>query len=186
MISAKNLKRISIIFYPTTIAIPLILAFSWGMLFEAFLAMIFISIIPFVMVGHYVKKQKIDMDIFEQNKRHIPFIMSLGSFALGVIIFKYIESPLLFTLCLAYLNVTIALLIINIKWKISVHAAGVAGAVTDAVYIFGLFLAPLFLLVPFIAWVRHKMGAHDEWQLLGGSILSISVSLLTFVTFYPI
>lgn len=186
MVSDRTFKAISIIFYPTNIAIPIIIAFSFSNVFEIILATVFISIIPFFLTAHYAKKRNINIDIFEQDKRHVPFIMSLASFALGVLVFRYLNSPLLYTLCLAYLNIAIALLVINTKWKISVHAAGVAGVATFATYIFGWIAAPLFILVPFMGWVRYKMNAHDLYQIIGGITVSIVISFLTFSAFYPI
>ncbi len=186
MVSDSNLKIISIIFYPTNIAVPIIIAFSLGNIVEMMLALVFISIIPFFLTAHYAKKKNINIDIFEQDKRHIPFIMSLASFALGALLFRYLNSTLLYTLCLAYLNIAIAFLVINTKSKISVHVAGVAGVATFATYIFGLITAPLFLLVPFIGWVRYKMNAHDLYQIIGGIAVSIVISFLTFSAFYPI
>lgn len=186
MVSDRTLKAISIIFYPTNIAIPFIVVFSLGNIFEMMLAFIFISIIPFFLTAHYAKKRNINIDIFEQDKRHIPFIMSLASFALGVLVFKYLNSPLLYTLCLACLNIAIAFLVINTKWKISVHSAGIAGAATYASYVFGWIATPLFLLVPFIGWVRYKVDAHDLYQIIGGITVSIVISFLTFSAFYPV
>ena len=87
---------------------------------------------------------------------------------------------------MAYLNVTIALLIINTKLKISVHVAGVAGIAVDAVYVFGWMATPVFLLIPFVAWVRYRMGVHSLEQLMLGAIFSIIISFLTFSAFYPI
>ncbi|MFH0837383.1 MAG: hypothetical protein V1870_04600, partial [Candidatus Aenigmatarchaeota archaeon] len=145
-----------------------------------------ISIIPLLLVIYYVKKMNIDIDIFEKEHRTMPYIIVILFFALASALFGYFSSKLMFAVSLAYLNVTIAMTIINLKWKISAHSAGIAGVVTDAAYVFGPIAYPLFILVPFVSFVRYKLNAHDLGQLIAGAVMAIIISYLTFSVVYPL
>jgi len=184
MASNKALKLISIIFHPIFIAIPLIISFSINNLLEIGIAVTLISIIPFCITAYYARKEKISIDIIDRNKRKIPYIVSIASFLLSSLIFYCLNSPLLFTLSIAYFNVSILLFIINTRWKISVHCAAISGLATDATYVFGLLATPLFILVAFIGWVRYKMHVHTLSQIIAGTFISLMISLLTFIIFY--
>ena len=185
MVSKRTLEILSVISYPTNIVIPLIIAFSWKIP-DILVAVLFISVIPFLLTAFYAKEEKVNVDIFEQKKRSIPFVVGMALFAIGAVVLNYMGAHLLYTLSISYLLVTLALFLINIKWKISVHCAGMAGVATDATYIFGLSAIPLFFLVPVIAWVRYKIHSHTIGQLIAGSIVSIVISLFVFSVFYPI
>ena len=186
MPSQKFLKILSMIFYPTNPAIPLIIVFSLANVVNMLLAIFLISILPPIAVVYYVKKKKIDIDIFERKYRTIPYIIAILSFALAVAAFAYLKDSLMFAVALAYLNVTIAMVVINLKWKISAHCSGIAGVATDAAYVIGPLAYPLFILVPFVAFVRHKLNVHDIWQLVMGAIVAIIISYLTFSIAYPL
>ncbi|MBI5332460.1 MAG: hypothetical protein HZB65_02720 [Candidatus Aenigmarchaeota archaeon] len=120
------------------------------------------------------KKKRIDIDIFEREHRTLPYIVAILSFALAVASFAYLKNTLMFAFVLAYLNVAIVMFIINLKWKISAHCSGIAGIATDAVYVLGPVAYPVFILVPFIAFVRYKLNAHTIGQLVAGAAVSIN------------
>ena len=61
---------------------------------------------------------------------------------------------------------TIGLIIFNLllHYKASGHAAGVSGPVVSMIYIFGIWAAPLLLLLPLITWARLAANGHSFWQ----------------------
>ena len=91
----------------------------------------------------------------------------------------------MFVFSFAYLSVSIFLIIANMITKISTHMAGIAGPLTAIIYIYGLQALPLLILIPILMWARVKMNAHNYYQLLGGTGLSIIVTFTVYMFLYP-
>jgi membrane-associated phospholipid phosphatase len=62
-------------------------------------------------------------------------------------------------------------LLINLHWKISIHAMGIAGPLTALIYLFGLPGLILTLIVPLVGWSRVYLKRHTPWQVIIGTIL---------------
>ncbi|MFH1631080.1 MAG: hypothetical protein ABIA21_02560 [Candidatus Aenigmatarchaeota archaeon] len=179
------LKALSVLLYPTVVAVPLVIVFGFPSLFNILVGFALISLIPTVSVVIYAKTKGTDWDITEQNKRRIPFILAMISYMIAVGVFWYTGSKIMLAMSSAYLVVTFSLFIVNFKTKISVHCAGMGGTLADVLCVFGWIALPLFLLVPFVAYTRVKMRAHTIRQTIYGSLLSIFISYPVFyVIFY--
>ncbi len=76
--------------------------------------------------------------------------------------------------------VTIA---ITLFWKVSQHVMGMTSIATMLTIILGPFAAPLFLLVPIVAWARVTVGAHSWAQTIIGGLIGLGVPLLVFASF---
>jgi membrane-associated phospholipid phosphatase len=68
------------------------------------------------------------------------------------------------------------MMFISLRWKISVHASGIAGPSTALIYAFGVMAAPLLLLALPVAWARVKLGAHTILQVALGVLLTILIT----------
>jgi len=100
------------------------------------------------------------------------------------LIFLNQNINIMYVFSIAYLVVAIFLIIVNMVTKISTHIAGVAGPLTAITFIYGLIALPLFILIPITMWARIKMDAHNYYQLLGGTALSIIVTFSVYIFFY--
>ena len=185
MISMNKHKILSIlagIFYPTIVAIPLIVVLAWGSLFDILVGILFISIAPMAFIYIFSKRKHTDWDVSDQTKRKWPFIVAMFFQVLAVLFFVYSGSAVMLALSTAYLFVTFALYLVNFFTKISVHCAGVSGACMDIVYIYGWPFSILFLLVVVVAYDRIRLNAHTLKQTIYGTILSAVLSYLVFYT----
>jgi membrane-associated phospholipid phosphatase len=77
---------------------------------------------------------------------------------------------------LCYLGNTVVMMFITLRWKISVHASGIAGPSTALVYLLGAIAAPLLLLAVPVGWARIKLGAHTILQVIGGASLTFLIT----------
>jgi len=77
---------------------------------------------------------------------------------------------------ICYLNNTIIVLLINLSWKISIHAMGVAGPLTALIYLFGWPGLVFTLSVPLVAWSRVYLKRHTPWQVTMGTLLGFSLT----------
>jgi len=80
------------------------------------------------------------------------------------------------------------ILVINYKWKISAHTAGIggiAGAITGLIYRLQIDVHFILMLVLFIAgivgYARLKLNAHTPSQIYLGFFLGLSVELLLMI-----
>ncbi|RLE65452.1 MAG: hypothetical protein DRJ47_05025 [Thermoprotei archaeon] len=148
-----------------------LLVLSTGILFLAFFPVVFILIEK--IRGH------VDYFVSDVKKRPKFFIPPLISYFTGFSLFHAIGLKVIALYYLVFFSVSLALFIVTFRWKISVHAAGVAGPATFLVYVYGLKFILLYLLVPMVSWSRVKLKAHNVSQVVAGAIIAI---LVTFVT----
>jgi membrane-associated phospholipid phosphatase len=108
------------------------------------------------------------------------------TYLIGSLIFFYGKSTTMYAISLSYVFVTLGVTLINLKWKISVHAAGISGPSTALVCVFGLAALPVVALIVLVVWARIKLKAHTPWQSIAGAIVGILITLSVYVIFYPL
>jgi hypothetical protein len=160
-------------------------------------SLLFHTAIPLTATFYLLKNGHIrSLDLPRRKARTRLFGYSIASCfmafaALGATV--SISHPLIVMVALIFLVNPVIGLLINLKWKVSVHTAalssagaiflasalsGLHSAVTDT---FILSLTVLLLLLPLMIWSRHRLGAHSYAELFGGIA---SGFLLTVVELY--
>ncbi len=120
----------------------------------------------------------------ERETRTIPLLGGTLSYLLGALILASLTAPLIITaLMLCYGVNTFIMMLINLKWKISIHASGVTGPATFLFYTFGLIAIPFFLLVLPVGWARLRLRAHTPAQVLAGALLTIAITWVQLMTY---
>jgi len=144
------------------------------------LGLLFLLVLPGLPLVYSARRGHTDLDVTDRHKRTPFYAIALASYAAGTATFWLLGAHTLAVLCAAYLAVTAAVTIINLFWKISAHAAGVAGPATALVYVFGLYGAPAFLFTPLVMWVRLRLRAHTLGQLVAGALVAIAVTAAVY------
>lgn len=156
-------------------------------LLDGFLfALLFISIIPLLSVFFYLPGKTMDHAAVLHRQRVVSFILMAVSYPLGWLVLHLIHAPRLFeAMACIYTFVTLGLIFFNLllRYKASGHAAGVAGPVAAMIFLFGIWAAPLLLLLPLISWVRVTAKGHTLWQTVVGSVLSFAITICTLLFF---
>lgn len=147
-------------------------------------AIFFLCMTPAIGVLIYTKKGVIDIWVSDRKTRTPFYIIAIIGYIVGLVIFYLINQHEFFVFTLAYLLVTIVLTLLNLKTKMSSHAAGLTGPLTAILYLFGIHALPLFLFLPLLIWARLKLNAHSRAQLLGGSIIGVIVTYSTYLLFH--
>ncbi len=180
------LSPVSIAFY-----VILILTFSptpinnkYELILILSTAIFFLCMTPAIGVLIYTKKGVIDIWVSDRKNRTPFYIIAIIGYFIALIIFYRINQHEFFVFTLAYLLVTIVLTLLNLKTKMSSHAAGLTGPLTAILYLFGIHALPLFLFLPLLIWARLKLNAHSRAQLLGGSIIGVIVTYSTYLLFH--
>lgn len=127
----------------------------------------------------YMRNKGIIRDVYasERGTRFKPFLVALASYLIGTLLLLAVSAPRSVTALMAcYLVNTGVMTIITLKWKISIHASGVAGPATFFVFVLGPALLLLLLVILPVGWARITLGAHTRNQVLAGFFLTIALT----------
>jgi membrane-associated phospholipid phosphatase len=136
-----------------------------------------VVLIPILyLVWLFQRGQVSDLDVYIRRQRIRPLLMALTGVMVAWMVLYLGAGPRLL-LALAGANVIQLALIfgITLRWKISMHATGVAGFVVMACTLIGSAAWPLILIVPVVAWARVRLRCHTLAQTMAGAALGSSV-----------
>ena len=166
---------------------------AWG----AGIGLVFLSVVPLVYVGGMRLQGRIEsLEIRDRSKRTEPFLVALGASgaALATVLGIDISGRRLLAALVAChaLNTTL-LFLITTRWKISVHCASAAGAVSTLAFVQGhvpgqtLAAAGPALLVGgaglagLVLWARVRSRAHTVAQAVAGTGMGLVAPYLELV-----
>ncbi len=132
-----------------------------------------------------IKKGEVDFDVSEMERRNILYANAVFWYFVAGFIYHLRDNLALMSIAIAYGIVTLGLLIINLKWKISAHTAGVAGPSTALIYLYGTPALVLIIPIVIMVWSRIKLKAHTVNQALAGVIVSVLITLGVFFILFP-
>lgn len=150
------------------------------------LGIIFLVVLPISPVLVAYALGKVDIWVSVRESRTPYFILATTTYFVGALIFFYGKSTTMFAVSLSYAFVTLGLTLINLKWKISVHSAGVSGPLMAVVCVFGLVSLPVIALIVTVVWARIKLKAHTIGQSIAGAILGALITLSVYFLVYPL
>lgn len=147
------------------------------------ICVIFAGILPIILVLSLLKKKsngkKIEMDIPERADRYYPLILVILTYIVGTITLYMLNAPAITTvLMFCYFSNTLILFFINLYWKISIHAMGVAGPSVALIYVFGPFGLIFSLIIPLVMWSRIYLKKHTFSQVVMGALLGLILTAL--------
>jgi len=144
------------------------------------LGVLFLTVIPTVTILYFYRKGIVDIELSERKLRTPFYAIGMVSQMMAAIVFYSLHDNIMFVTAMAYAIVTALMMFINLKWKISAHASGVAGPVTALYSVYGSQILPLYLLLLPIFALRLKLKAHNIWQLIGGTVLATVVTYVVY------
>ncbi|MDT0631548.1 hypothetical protein RQM47_02305 [Rubrivirga sp. S365] len=162
-------------------------------------SLVFFCLVPLLYVVGMVRRGRAEsLEVRERAARLGPLLVGVASYAVGALLLAAtVEGPALPVIvafaALYPLN-TAALLLINLRWKISIHMTSLAGFV--GVLLFAALtvwrdlpggveaaltvatVGPLVLLLPLLMWARVRVGAHSVGQVVAGAAFGLVVPQL--------
>lgn len=142
----------------------------------------FTVLLPAVCTNAYRRLRGWGMhELRHQQKRMVPYAIHLCCYLCCMFIMRSIHLPRFMLAILAVsLLVQAGCLLVNLRWKVSMHSAG-AGAVTGALVayaqLFGFnpvwWLCGSILLCGLVMTSRTLLRQHTLWQVLAGTLLGI-------------
>jgi membrane-associated phospholipid phosphatase len=146
-----------------------------------------ISLAPLLHIAQGVRAGRYrDHHLSVRQERLIPFLVGLVSAgtALALLLLWHASRAFLATVAAVVVGAALALVITHgARWKISLHVAGNAGAVTVMVLLFGWPAVLLVPLVPLVGWARWQLRAHTPAQAVAAMLISVAVTVVAFWLF---
>ncbi len=167
----------------------------WG----AGIGVVFLSVVPLVYVGWMRLQGRIEsLEIRDRSKRTEPFLVALGASGVALATVLGIDIAgrrLLAALVACHALNTTLLFLITTRWKISVHCASVAGAVSTLVFVQGHvpgwmldapIVGPAVLiggagLAGLMLWARVRSRAHTLGQAVAGTGMGLVAPYLELI-----
>ena len=136
--------------------------------------LIFLSVLR-----HFKLVKSLHVKVREQ--RLIPYLFAVLCYLVAAYYLYYCHSPQWFIMFMVGSAITVLVMaLINLKWKISAHMAGIGGviALVYQIHVLGLSAFDLFWLLCICIIVAGLLGSarlalkrHDIWQVLAGVIV---------------
>ena len=152
-------------------------AIRWGIL-----AALFASFVPFLYIVRGVRRGRLtDHHVRVREQRHLPLLVGVGSVVIGLTLLATWGAPRDLVALVASMVVGLASSsLVTLVWKISIHTAVVAGAVTILVLVFGPPLLVFAPLVALVCWARVAVRDHTPAQTITGVALGATVAATVF------
>jgi len=157
-----------------------------------FITTLFAAILPLsvLLIWETRTNAKFDLDIPARTDRNHPLLVASASYLIGTVVLVAVYAPLLTTVVMfGFFAGTLFLFFINLCWKISIHAMGIAGPTTVLVFVFGYWGVLLGLLLPPVIWSRVYLKKHTVAQAITGAVLGFvltAVMLSLLLRYAPI
>ena len=160
-------------------------------------ASVFFCLLPLLYLFGMVRQGRAEtLEVRDRTRRLRPFLFGVASYLVGIVVLGVTVRtalPLIVGIAAIFPVNTLLIVLINARWKISVHMTGLAGFVSLLLFVAltvwrGLpagaetaltaaSVAPLLLLLPLMMWARVRVGAHTPGQVLAGAAFGLLVPL---------
>ncbi|OGT25007.1 MAG: hypothetical protein A2Z17_07715 [Gammaproteobacteria bacterium RBG_16_66_13] len=146
---------------------------GWGV------SVVFLTVVPALSLLFYIPRRNEPWALTERRQRVMSFVFMAVSYPIGFAALRLVHAPSVFeAVLLTYVIVVLGLILVNLFFKASGHAAGVAGPVSALIYLYGLVATPLIALIPLTMWARLRAQGHTLSQTIVGALLSAAITVM--------
>src|SRR4051812_38678394 len=122
-----------------------------------------------------------DHHVADRNKRAVPLLVALASVIVGALLLVAVQAPReLVALVLTVVPELVIAIAVSHWWKISIHAAVIAGLIGVLMVLYGPWALLGLPLVVLVAWSRRVLNAHSWPQVWVGAALGWSIAVAVF------
>ena len=125
-------------------------------------------------------------DLTERKRRYVPFILTITSYVFCLLMMHRLNIPWYMTgIIFVSLVVSIICILVNLKWKLSEHMAGMGGIIGGLVSFSALFsynpvvwLCLFILIAGILGSARIVLGHHTLGEVLSGFVVGLVCAFL--------
>lgn len=149
--------------------------------------MLFTCLLPLTILVVMIKLGRVkNLDVTDRRERTVPYIYTMGCIGCWCVFLHLIRMPqYIVWSAVASLAVLIIVMLITLRWKISVHLSSMGGAVAMVMGIMmqcGIYRPSLIILLLALSWLlmlaRIRLNAHTPSQTVAGFLLGLIVVLI--------
>ncbi len=161
-------------------------------------SLVFFCLVPLAFVIALIRRGEVEtLEVRRRESRLKPFLVGITSYAVGMVVMALTGTtavPFLVALALLYPINTALIVLINLRWKISVHMTSLAGFVSILLFVSltvwrdlppdteavltALTVAPLLILLPLLMWARVRVEAHTPGQVMAGALFGLTLPVV--------
>ena len=161
-------------------------------------SLLFFCLVPlFYVLGMVRRGHAESLEVRDRTARLRPFLVGIASYLIGIAVLALTVQtalPLIVSIAALFPLNTLLILLINMRWKISVHMTTLAGFVSILLFVAltawrdlppdaevaltVASVAPLLLLLPLLMWARVRVSAHTTAQVVAGAAFGLFVPLI--------
>ena len=125
-------------------------------------------------------------ELSERKKRYVPILLTIISYVFCLLMMRKLNIPWYMTgIIFVSLVISILCLLVNLKWKLSEHMAGMGGIIGGLVSFSALFsynpvvwLCLFILIAGILGSARIVLGHHTLGEVLSGFVVGLVCSFL--------
>ena len=149
----------------------------------ALVGALFCSVIPNSLIWWGVRRGRLtDHHIRVREQRRTPLAYGLVSVLIGSALMIGFRAPRpVIAMVVVMFALGLAVTLVNLIWKLSIHAAVAAGSAAVLVIVFGPSLLTALPLVALVGWSRVRLRDHTVGQVFAGAAAGLLVAVPTFL-----
>ena len=125
-------------------------------------------------------------ELSERKKRYVPILLTIISYVFSLLMMRKLNIPWYMTgIIFVSLVISIICILVNLKWKLSEHMAGMGGIIGGLVSFSALFsynpvvwLCLFILIAGILGSARIVLGHHTLGEVLSGFVVGLVCSFL--------
>ena len=125
-------------------------------------------------------------ELSERKKRYVPILLTIISYVFCLLMMRKLNIPWYMTgIIFVSLVISIICILVNLKWKLSEHMAGIGGIIGGLVSFSALFsynpvvwLCLFILIAGILGSARIVLGHHTLGEVLSGFVVGLVCSFL--------
>ncbi|MGC5333197.1 phosphoesterase PA-phosphatase [Micromonospora sp. DT62] len=149
----------------------------------ALVGSLFCSVIPNSLIWWGVRRGRLtDHHIRRREQRRRPLAYGLLSVLVGLAVMIGFGAPRpVLAMVVVMFALGLAVTVVNLAWKLSIHAAVAAGAAAVLVIEFGPALLASAPVVALVGWSRVRLRDHTVGQVAAGTVVGTLIAAPTFL-----
>ena len=185
IIADKTMLRVaritSIVFTPFSIPFLAFLVLFLGIVYCFTILTPTITIFLFRKINGFARQE-----LSERKKRYVPILLTIISYVFCLLMMRKLNIPWYMTgIIFVSLVISIICILVNLKWKLSEHMAGMGGIIGGLVSFSALFsynpvvwLCLFILIAGILGSARIVLGHHTLGEVLSGFVVGLVCSFL--------
>ncbi len=141
-------------------------------------------VLPITPIIFEAWKGNVDLDVSKRESRTKFFLFSMMCYIIAFSVYGLLSCHIMSTLAATYFTVTLGVLLVSLKSKISVHGAGIGGPGAALIYVYGPLALTVCIIWVLVIYSRVTLKQHSLTQSIAGVALGIAIAWITYFYIY--